>query len=201
MTTGVNRGMLLTVGWLDLIKGPQILHVPNMAGRYYSAQFTDPSNNTNFAYVGKRTTGTEAGDYLISGSGRKGAVLRGMARVSSPNDSVLVIGRAIVCERWRAPDFLRAYETDSGRPTHHSATQLLIVALSIRARSRSLRQRNEFYQRTRRRNLHSSSCTAPGLVQLRFRSMRGSTRPCPRRSVVSASISSRTAGRRSHAEH
>src|SRR6266540_4405227 len=65
-TTGVNRDTLLTVGWLDLSKGPQILHVPDMAGRYYSVQFTDPSYNTNFAYVGKRTTGTEAGDYLIT---------------------------------------------------------------------------------------------------------------------------------------
>ncbi len=27
-TTGVNRDTLLTVGWLDLNKGPQILHVP-----------------------------------------------------------------------------------------------------------------------------------------------------------------------------
>jgi hypothetical protein len=35
-----------------------------MAGRYYSVQFTDPSKNTNFAYVGKRTTGMKAGDYL-----------------------------------------------------------------------------------------------------------------------------------------
>jgi hypothetical protein len=64
-TTGVNRDTLLTVGWLDLNKGPQILHVPDMAGRYYSVQFTDPSKNTNFAYVGKRTTGTKAGDYII----------------------------------------------------------------------------------------------------------------------------------------
>jgi len=68
-TTGVNRDTLLTVGWLDLSKGPQVLHVPAMAGRYYSVQFTDPSSNTNFAYVGKRTTGTEAGDYLVSGPG------------------------------------------------------------------------------------------------------------------------------------
>ncbi len=67
-TTGVNRDTLPTVGWLNLRKGPQILHVPDMAGRYYSIQFTDPSKNTNFAYVGKRTTGTQAGDYLITGS-------------------------------------------------------------------------------------------------------------------------------------
>ncbi len=62
-TTGVNHDTLTTAGWLDLSKGPQVLHVPDMAGRYYSVQFTDPSNNTNFAYVGKRTTGTQAGDY------------------------------------------------------------------------------------------------------------------------------------------
>jgi hypothetical protein len=66
-TTGVNHDTLLTAGWLDLSKGPQVLHVPDMAGRYYSVQFTDPSDNTNFAYVGKRTTGTQAGDYLVSG--------------------------------------------------------------------------------------------------------------------------------------
>jgi hypothetical protein len=67
-----------------------------MACRYYSVQFTDPSNNTNFAYVGKRTTGTEAGDYLVTGPGWKGAVPRGMAQISSPNNSVLVLGRVFV---------------------------------------------------------------------------------------------------------
>ena len=62
-TTGVNRDTLVTAGWLDLSRGPQVLHVPDMNGRYYSVQFTDPSNNTVFAYVGRRTTGTAAGDY------------------------------------------------------------------------------------------------------------------------------------------
>jgi hypothetical protein len=106
-TTGVNHDTLLTVGWLDLSKGAQILHVPDMAGRYYSVQFTDPSNNTNFAYVGKRTTGTEAGDYLISGPGWKGAVPQGMAQISSPNNSVLVIGRVLV---YSGSDLSTAYD-------------------------------------------------------------------------------------------
>jgi len=95
-TTGVNRDTLLTVGWLDLGKGPQVLHVPDMAGRYYSVQLTDPSKNTNFAYVGKRTTGTGAGDYLITGPRWNGPVPRGMARIASPNNSVLVLGRVLV---------------------------------------------------------------------------------------------------------
>jgi hypothetical protein len=95
-TTGVNHDTLLTAGWLDLSKGAQVLHVPEMAGRYYSVQLTDPSDNTNFAYVGKRTTGTQAGDYLITGPGWKGQTPGGMPQIASPNKSVLVIGRVLV---------------------------------------------------------------------------------------------------------
>jgi hypothetical protein len=96
VTAGMNRDTLYVVGWLDLTSGAQVLHVPDMAGRYYSVQFTDPSKNVNFAYVGKRTTGTKAGDYLITGAGWNGAVPQGMSRVSSPKNAVLVIGRVLV---------------------------------------------------------------------------------------------------------
>ena len=96
MTTGVNRDTLMTVGWLDLRKGSQVLHVPDFSGRYYSVQFTDPSKNTNFAYVGTRTTGTQAGDYLITGPGWKEPVPGGMTQIASPNNSVLVVGRVLV---------------------------------------------------------------------------------------------------------
>jgi len=96
MSYGTNRDTLYTVGVLDLSKGPHVLHVPDMAGRYYAVQFTDPSDGTNFAYVGKRTTGTKAGDYLITGSGWKGIVPQGLKQISSPNNSVLVIGRIFV---------------------------------------------------------------------------------------------------------
>ena len=96
MTVGVNHDTLLTCGWLDLSKGPQVLHVPDFSGRYYSVQFTDPSKNTNFAYVGTRATGTQAGEYLITSPGWNGHVPRGMMQISSPNDSVLVLGRVLV---------------------------------------------------------------------------------------------------------
>ena len=119
----MNRDTLITIGWLDLSKGPQILHVPDMAGRYYSVQFTDPSKNTNFAYVGKHTTGTDAGGYLISGPGWKGAVPRGMTQISSPNNSVLVIGRVFV-------------ESDSDLPTAYAlARQIQLVPLAVRQSS------------------------------------------------------------------
>jgi hypothetical protein len=96
MTTGVNHDTLITVGWLDLGKGAQVLHVPDFSGRYYSVQFTNPSGNTVFAYVGTRTTGTEAGDYLITGPSWKGEVRSGLKQISSPNDAVLVLGRVLV---------------------------------------------------------------------------------------------------------
>ena len=90
------QGAFPVGGLLDLSKGPQVLHVPDMAGRYYSVQFTDPSDGTNFAYVGKRTTGTAAGEYLISGPGWKGTVSQGMAQIVSPDNAALVIGRVFV---------------------------------------------------------------------------------------------------------
>lgn len=96
LTTGTNHDTLYIGGWLDLSKGPQVLHVPDTAGRYYSVQFTDPSDGNDFAYIGKRTTGTEAGDYLISGPDWTGSVPQVMKQISSPNNSVLVIGRVLV---------------------------------------------------------------------------------------------------------
>lgn len=96
LTVGVNHDTLLTAGWLDLREGPLVLHVPDMSGRYYSVQFTNPAKNTNFAYVGTRTTGTQAGDYLITTRNWKGPVPNGMEQISSPNDAVLVAGRVLV---------------------------------------------------------------------------------------------------------
>ncbi len=117
LATGTND-VLYVGGLLDLSTGPQVLHVPDMAGRYYSVQFTDPSDGTNFAYVGKRTTGTEAGDYLMSGPGWKGTVSQGMTQIASPNKSVLVIGRVFV-------------ESDSDLPTAYGlAKQIQLTPLS-----------------------------------------------------------------------
>jgi len=95
LATGT-RDVLYVGGWLDLSKGPLVLLVPEMAGRYYSVQFTDPSNGADFAYVGTRTTGTGAGEYFISGPGWKGTMPWAMAQIASPNNAVLVVGRVFV---------------------------------------------------------------------------------------------------------
>jgi hypothetical protein len=116
MATGADD-LLYIGGWLDASKGPLVLHVPDMAGRYYSVQFTDPSKSSNFAYIGKRTTGTKAGDYVLSGPGWKGTIPSGMTQISSPTDSALVIGRVFV-------------ESDSDLPTAYAlAKQIQLVTL------------------------------------------------------------------------
>jgi len=106
MTVGVNHDTLATGGWLDLSTEPQVLHVPDFSGRYYSVQFTNPFN-VNFAYVGTRTTGTQAGDYLISGPGWQGQVPGGLTQISSPNNSVLLLGRVLV---YSDSDLATAYD-------------------------------------------------------------------------------------------
>ena len=95
LATGTSE-LLYIGGWLDLADVALVLHVPEMGSRYYSVQFTDPSSGTDFAYVGTRTTGSAAGDYLISGPGWKGTGAPAMTRIASPNRSVLVVGRVLV---------------------------------------------------------------------------------------------------------
>lgn len=90
-----NRDTLYTFGFLDLHNGPQVLHVPDMAGRYYSIEFVDPWLDF-FANVGRRTTGTRAGDYLISGPHWNGVVPQGVTKIVSPSNSVAVLGRVLV---------------------------------------------------------------------------------------------------------
>lgn len=105
-TVGVNHDTLLTGGWLDISKEPQVLHVPDFSGRYYAVQFTDPFN-INFAYIGTRTTGTQAGDYLITGPNWKGQAPGGMTEIRSPNNSALVVGRILV---YNDKDLSTAYD-------------------------------------------------------------------------------------------
>ncbi len=95
LATGT-QDLLYLGGWLDLGPGPLVLHVPDMTGRYYSVQFTDPSDGANFAYVGTRATGSGAGDFLLTAPGWAADVPGGTARISAPARAMLVIGRVLV---------------------------------------------------------------------------------------------------------
>ena len=97
MGTGTDD-VLYVGGWLDVNAGPRVLHVPEMNGRYYSVQFTDPTSGANFAYVGKRATGTSAGDFLLCEPGWKGSLPARMTRIDVPHRSALLIGRVFAAD-------------------------------------------------------------------------------------------------------
>ncbi len=60
----VNNDTLYSIAALDLSGGPLRLEVPDTGGRYYVLQFVDAWTN-NFAYIGRRASGTAAAAYLL----------------------------------------------------------------------------------------------------------------------------------------
>ncbi len=91
-----NVDTLYTMGHLNLASGPVVLHVPRITNRrYYVFQFLDPYTNT-FAYVGTRTTGDAAGNYLITGPRWHGKIPKGLHQIKSSYDRVWLCGRTLV---------------------------------------------------------------------------------------------------------
>jgi hypothetical protein len=97
LATGTDD-LLYLAGWLDVKAGPQVLHVPDMDGRYYSVQFTDPVSGANFAYVGTRTTGAGPDSFLLCTPASTGGVPPGMSRIDVPHGSALLIGRVFASD-------------------------------------------------------------------------------------------------------
>lgn len=90
--THPNFDTLYSVGWLDLTREPVIISVPDTRGRYYLLQLLDMWMDT-FAGVGKRTTGTGAGNFAVVGPGWQGVLPQGVQRINAPTPFIWVIGR------------------------------------------------------------------------------------------------------------
>ncbi len=76
-----NNDTLYSAAWLDLRAEPMVLSVPAVPlDRYYSFQLIDLYTH-NFAYVGSRATGPEAGNYLITGPEWSGEAPEGIIAV------------------------------------------------------------------------------------------------------------------------
>lgn len=90
-----NRDTLYTLAHLDLRAQPQVLHVPDTHGRYYTMQLLDAYTNV-IANVGRRSTGTAAGDFAIVGPGWRGRLPAGVHKIRSPTPDVWVLGRTLV---------------------------------------------------------------------------------------------------------
>jgi hypothetical protein len=66
-----NNDTMYSFAWLDLRAQPVVITVPEIRNRYYSVQLVDTFTH-NFAYIGTRATGTDAGSYVIAGPEWKG---------------------------------------------------------------------------------------------------------------------------------
>ena len=78
--------------WVDLRAEPMVISVPAVEPRrYYSVQLCD-GNTYNYGYIGSRTTGNEAGDFMIAGPGWTGATPPGIKKVfrSSTQFSIVI---------------------------------------------------------------------------------------------------------------
>ncbi len=87
-----NVDTLYSSAWLDLSKEPMVLSVPDTHDRYYLMPMLDAWTNV-FASPGKRTTGTKAGNFAITGPGWTGTVPTGVKEIKSPTNLVWMIGR------------------------------------------------------------------------------------------------------------
>lgn len=91
-----NNDTMYSIAWVDLSAEPVILSHPDMGDRYFSFELSAMTSD-NFGYVGRRTTGSAAGHFLIAGPGWDGAVPDGVvATEPSPTPWILCLGRTLV---------------------------------------------------------------------------------------------------------
>ena len=88
----VNNDTIYSIAPVDASTGPVLLRVPDAAGRYYVLQFVDAWTN-NFAYVGRRATGTAAGSFLLVPPGWQGDAPSGAPVIEFPTTVGTIVGR------------------------------------------------------------------------------------------------------------
>ncbi|WP_338834915.1 DUF1254 domain-containing protein [Bradyrhizobium septentrionale] len=90
--TAPNADTLYTTSFFDVGKEPWVLSTPDMKGRYFLLPMLD-GWTTVFQVPGKRTTGTGAQTYAITGPGWKGTLPPGVKEYKSPTAIVWLLGR------------------------------------------------------------------------------------------------------------
>jgi hypothetical protein len=90
--TAPNADTLYTSAFFDVGKEPWVVSIPDMNGRYALFPMLD-GWTTVFQVPGKRTTGTGAQTYAVTGPGWKGTLPAGVKEYKSPTDIVWLLGR------------------------------------------------------------------------------------------------------------
>ena len=90
--TAPNADTLYTTAWLDVTREPWIVSIPDMKGRFFLFPMLDGWTSV-FQVPGKRTTGTAAQKYAITGPGWNGTLPKGVTEYKSPTGIVWILGR------------------------------------------------------------------------------------------------------------
>jgi hypothetical protein len=90
--TAPNADTLYTMAWLDLTKEPWIFSIPDMGDRYFLMPMLSGWTDV-FQVPGKRTTGTKAQKYAITGPGWSGTLPAGVVEYKAPTNMVWILGR------------------------------------------------------------------------------------------------------------
>ena len=90
--TAPNADTLYTTAWVDVGAEPWVLSLPDAHDRYYLFPMLDGWTDV-FQVPGKRTTGTGAQTYAITGPGWKGTLPAGVKEYKSPTSIVWLLGR------------------------------------------------------------------------------------------------------------
>ncbi len=104
-----NTDTLYSLSQLDLKKGPVVLRHPDMGDRFFDFELVDPWTNV-IDYVGTRTTGSDAGRFLIrwTGDGKAAKAKRlDLPVIKSKYRRVWLIGRTLAGDE---ADQAKAYE-------------------------------------------------------------------------------------------
>jgi hypothetical protein len=94
-----NNDTLYSQAVLYLGNEPIIISVPALKDRYYTMEMVD-FRGDNFAYVGRRATGTAAGNYAIIGPGWEGELPDDVQQIEGPSVTpwAFIGGRTLVTE-------------------------------------------------------------------------------------------------------
>ena len=90
-----NSDTLYSMAWIDLRRGPQVIHTKKGTRRYHVLELMDPWSE-NFANIGSPRGARPDGDYLVVTKRWKGTKPRGLKLIRSPYNRIWVIGRTLV---------------------------------------------------------------------------------------------------------
>jgi len=90
--TAPNADTLYSSAWFDVGQEPYILTIPDESDRYFLMPMLSGWTDV-FAVPGKRTTGTRAQRYVITGPGWSGQLPSGVQELNSPTSLVWLLGR------------------------------------------------------------------------------------------------------------